>query len=68
MVECLKCGDIVESTHQRDYRTCSCKSVSLDGGVSRPRILGFPENYRDLSVYKDPPRRRTFLEHLMEEE
>lgn len=31
-VKCLQCGDVIESTHGHDFRTCSCGGVSVDGG------------------------------------
>jgi hypothetical protein len=31
-VQCLVCGDTIESTHGHDFRTCSCGGVSVDGG------------------------------------
>ena len=30
--KCLRCGDIIESTHTHDYKTCSCGAVAVDGG------------------------------------
>lgn len=32
-VRCNYCGDIIESTHRHDFRTCSCWRVSVDGGL-----------------------------------
>lgn len=32
-VRCNRCGDIIESTHRHDFKTCSCGCVSVDGGL-----------------------------------
>ena len=29
---CLRCGDLIRSKNVYDFRTCSCGSVSVDGG------------------------------------
>lgn len=30
--KCLVCGEILESRFRHDYKTCSCGSLSVDGG------------------------------------
>lgn len=37
--KCKQCGDILESKHRHDFVTCSCGSLSLDGGLAYQRIL-----------------------------
>lgn len=37
-IKCKRCGDIIESKHQRDYKMCKCGSVSVDGGRACPRV------------------------------
>lgn len=32
-IRCLSCGDIIESKHVHDFKSCSCKNVSVDGGL-----------------------------------
>lgn len=32
--ECRLCGDVIESTHRHDFKTCSCGEISVDGGTS----------------------------------
>ena len=32
-VRCNCCGNIIESTHRHDFKTCSCGRVSVDGGL-----------------------------------
>jgi len=34
-IECGKCGDVIESKHQHDYRMCRCQGCSVDGGLER---------------------------------
>lgn len=30
--KCLLCGETIRSKNQRDYRSCSCGNLSVDGG------------------------------------
>lgn len=32
-VQCLKCEDVIEALHQRDFKSCKCGFVSIDGGA-----------------------------------
>lgn len=36
-VRCLKCNDVIVSTHQHDFRYCKCKHVFVDGGPAYKR-------------------------------
>lgn len=40
--KCMGCGDIIESKHHHDFRTCSCGSLSVDGGLEYTRMLWSP--------------------------
>lgn len=31
-IMCRKCGDIIESTYQHDFKMCECGSCAVDGG------------------------------------
>lgn len=31
-VQCLLCGEVIESKFRHDYVTCKCGNVSVDGG------------------------------------
>lgn len=31
-IKCNHCGDIIESKHVHDYKSCSCGTVAVDGG------------------------------------
>ena len=51
---CLECGDEIESTHRHDFRTCSCGSISVDGGLSyAKRTWREGCSYLDLCEYRE---------------
>jgi len=37
--KCRKCGDIVQSTHRHDFKSCKCGAISVDGGSWYTRRL-----------------------------
>lgn len=39
-VTCLGCGDFIVSKHRHDFVTCSCGSISVDGGQDYLRRVG----------------------------
>lgn len=39
-VTCLGCGDFIVSKHRHDFVTCTCGSISVDGGQSYLRRVG----------------------------
>ena len=44
--KCAKCGDIVEVSHLREYKTCKCGAISLDYGDGYySRMGGAPEDF-----------------------
>lgn len=47
---CLKCHDLIESTHTHDFRWCSCKAMAVDGGHDYVRRIGDPDYIEELSV------------------
>jgi hypothetical protein len=49
-VKCLRCNDIIESTHRYDFVKCKCGDVYTDGGLSylRRGATNF-KNLQDLS-------------------
>lgn len=49
-VRCLKCNDVIRSKNRHDYVTCSCGSVSVDGGSWYLKRCGDAGGYEDLSV------------------
>lgn len=48
---CLGCGDFIVSKHRHDFVTCTCGSISVDGGQSYLRRVGSfaPGTYVDHS-------------------
>ena len=50
--QCNECGDIIESKNRHDFVTCSCKSLSVDGGKSyRKRCFKSFSNWTELSEF-----------------
>ena len=44
--KCKKCGDIVEVTKPREYKTCKCGAIGLDYGDGYYfRVCGNPEDF-----------------------
>ena len=39
-VSCLGCGDFIVSKHRHDFVTCTCGSISVDGGQAYLRRAG----------------------------
>lgn len=56
VIQCLKCGDIIESLHVHDFKTCSCGAVSVDGGKNYLKrcfeagVAG--QDYKELSEWE----------------
>lgn len=62
-IRCKKCGDVIESKSGHDFRTCSCKSVMVDGGIGKASHItmrrlwpsGDPDDwFEDVSEYEGP--------------
>lgn len=53
-VKCLKCDDVVESTHRHDFKWCSCSSIAVDGGKDYLKRCGNLGDILDLSTFTDP--------------
>lgn len=51
--KCLKCGDIIESTHRHDFKFCSCGSIFVDGGKEYLRRGGELNDIEDMSEYEE---------------
>lgn len=32
--QCKLCGDVIESKHRHDFKSCKCGEISVDGGKS----------------------------------
>lgn len=48
--KCLKCGEIVESKHRHDFRSCSCGGVTVDGGLAYSKRMWHGGNASDWFV------------------
>lgn len=51
-IRCKHCGDIIESIHVHDYKTCSCGACAVDGGhdyLRRGFVNSPEEDYEELS-------------------
>lgn len=49
-LECLECGDHIESTHRHDFQSCHCGMIFVDGGREYLRHGGNPHFINDLSI------------------
>lgn len=52
-VQCLSCGDIIESRHRHDFVSCKCGATSVDGGYDYARVLG--NTWKDMLVTTSSP-------------
>lgn len=52
-IRCKYCGDTIESTSVHDFKYCSCKSVSVDGGYEylRRSYTNSQNDFEELSEY-----------------
>lgn len=54
--KCLKCGDTLISKHGHDFVTCSCGSLSVDGGQDYlKRCYNNDRDILELSIYQSSP-------------
>ena len=53
-IKCAHCGDVIESIHRHDFRTCKCGTVSVDGGHDYLRRAYKEEgDYIEMSICDD---------------
>ena len=52
-IQCKECGDVIESVHRHDFRSCKCEKVCVDGGQEYLRRCGDRENIIELSEFDD---------------
>jgi hypothetical protein len=55
--QCLQCFDVIESRHRHDYVTCSCGSISVDGGLAYLRA-----SFKDQSLFSSKVETRRYTE------
>ena len=53
-IKCKKCGDVIESITQHDFKYCKCSSVAVDGGKNylKRNFTNSPNDFIDLSEYE----------------
>lgn len=47
--QCRKCGDIIESKHRHDFKSCTCGAIFVDGGHDYMRRGGNPEDFAEVN-------------------
>jgi hypothetical protein len=52
-VQCNLCNDVIESYHRHDFKKCSCKNVTVDGGLDYIRYgwAGAAQSITPLYLY-----------------
>jgi len=50
-VKCTKCGELVTSEHQHDFRWCGCGAIAVDGGQAYLKRYGDIDGCIELSEY-----------------
>ena len=53
VIKCKKCGDIIESTADCDFKYCACGACAVDGGHQYLKRLGNVEDWEELSETED---------------
>lgn len=57
--QCVKCEDIIESTHVHDFVYCKCGNIFTDGGTAYIRRGGFMEDIIPLDEYEETDDTKT---------
>jgi hypothetical protein len=50
---CLQCGEVVRSRNRHDFRSCSCGTLTVDGGSWYAKRIGDKTKWEDMVVYFD---------------
>lgn len=61
-IQCLKCGDIVESKNRYSIVMCSCETVAVSGGRDYLKRYGPSEMYVELTEYEEPAAENNSME------
>ena len=52
--KCLICGEILESKHRHDFKTCKCGNLSVDGGKDYiKRSVKHLDKFEELSEFEE---------------
>ena len=54
--QCVKCGEVIVSTHRHDYRSCKCGALAVDGGRDYAKRTGDIYNCIDMCEYEEYER------------
>lgn len=49
-IQCLRCGEVIESIYTYDFSSCSCGACAVDGGKDYLRRCGNPEDWEERSI------------------
>ena len=52
-IQCVHCGEIMESKSVHDFKMCECGACGIDGGLLYLRRIGTPDDYVELSVVEN---------------
>lgn len=67
--QCLKCNDIIESTHRHDFVCCRCGAIFVDGGHEYVRAGADNwTNFKSLVESEDYIREETDWERTSREQ
>lgn len=61
-IKCLKCGDVIYSRANHDFRFCTCGNCAVDGGFDYTRIIGDPKRLECTEINVDIPGCKTDAE------
>lgn len=61
-IRCRRCGEILESVSMHDFKICSCGAVAIDGGREYLRRCGYPDDWEELSEYREVRKRGKVIE------
>lgn len=55
VIKCNHCGDVIISEYTHDFKTCSCGTVSVDGGLSYAKrsFKNSPDDFTDMCEYEE---------------
>ena len=49
-IQCRKCGDVIESTYEEDFKLCVCEAVGIEGGKVFLGRTGEENDLKELSM------------------
>ena len=63
-IKCLGCGDTIFSRSRHDFRTCTCKNLSIDGGFDYSKVSFNPEvGYEHIDLDIDVEKKDLFNDY-----